>query len=218
MSIILELSAPSTEFELGRILDVEDETSIVLETLVPVGERTVPFFRLFNESRKTFEDSVRSHPSVNRIHQVASQEAETLYALDWTISTDSLFEAIVLADTHLLEAVGTAEDWKFELRFSSHESLSEFQDYCTDAGINIDIERLYSPEEAASKHKYGLTERQRETLVEGVESGYYAIPRQTSTKELADEFEISDQAVTERLRRAIETLVTNTLIVSDEEP
>ena len=45
-----------------------------------------------------------------------------------------------------------------------------------------------------------------------VEGGYYSIPRRMSAQDLADEFGISDQAVTERLRRAIVTLTENTLI------
>nr|WP_280588312.1 hypothetical protein [Halorubrum sp. Boch-26] len=36
-----------------------------------------------------------------------------------------------------------------------------------------------------------------------------------STQELADGFDISDQAVTERLRRGIDTLVANTLLVDE---
>ena len=38
-----------------------------------------------------------------------------------------------------------------------------------------------------------------------------------STDDLAEALDISDQAVTERLRRAIETLVTNTLIATEAE-
>lgn len=44
-----------------------------------------------------------------------------------------------------------------------------------------------------------------------VAGGYYAIPRHLSTKDLAKEFDSSDQAVTERLRRAIVTLTEHTL-------
>jgi len=57
-----------------------------------------------------------------------------------------------------------------------------------------------------------------ESVDAGRRGGYYSIPRQTSTQELADEFGISDQAVTERLRRAIETLTENTLIAMEEDP
>jgi predicted DNA binding protein len=51
-------------------------------------------------------------------------------------------------------------------------------------------------------------------LIDANENGYYALPRGTSTKELAESFGISDQAVTERLRRGISNLLTNTLLLT----
>lgn len=50
-----------------------------------------------------------------------------------------------------------------------------------------------------------------------VQGGYYSIPGRMSTQDLADALGISDQAVTERLRRAIETLTENALISTKEE-
>lgn len=51
-------------------------------------------------------------------------------------------------------------------------------------------------------------------LIKAVENGYYALPRGTTTNELGESFGISDQAVTERLRRGISNLVTNTLLIT----
>jgi hypothetical protein len=50
-----------------------------------------------------------------------------------------------------------------------------------------------------------------------VEGGYYDIPRRMSTKDLAEEFGVSDQAITERLRRAIVALTENTIAVPEIE-
>nr|WP_084383819.1 helix-turn-helix domain-containing protein [Halalkalicoccus paucihalophilus] len=58
---------------------------------------------------------------------------------------------------------------------------------------------------------FGLTPIQRETLLLAIERGYYEIPRQCTTLKLAEELGVSDQAITERLRRAIVTLVSNTV-------
>lgn len=55
-------------------------------------------------------------------------------------------------------------------------------------------------------------------LIRAIQAGYYSIPRQASTQALADEFGISDQAVTERLRHGITALVSNTLLLTDTEP
>ena len=48
--------------------------------------------------------------------------------------------------------------------------------------------------------------------------GYYDIPRGCTTEELADELRISDQAVTERLRRAIGAFARHTLLTPEPEP
>lgn len=58
---------------------------------------------------------------------------------------------------------------------------------------------------------YGVTARQREALLLAVEWGYYAIPRETGTADLAARLGISKQSVTERLRRGTANLVRNTL-------
>lgn len=216
MSVIVELSLPADEFELGRILEVRDDASIVLETLVPMGERSVPFFRLFDGPRSSFEDAVRAHSAVDDVHVVSSDDDQTLYALDWEVSQDTFFEGLQATDAHLLEASGTARQWSFELRFPSHEALSAFRDHCVSADVPIDIKRLFNPTRPEAGPWYGLTPPQREMLARAVEAGYYSIPRRTSTKDLAAEFDISDQAVTERLRRAIASLVSNTLHVGGE--
>lgn len=217
MSVIVELTLPADEFELGRILAVQSDASIVLETMVPMGERSVPFFRLFDGGQSAFEDTVRGHPTVDDVSVVSSNDEETLYALDWAVSQDTFFDGLRSTDAHLLEASGTARQWAFELRFPSHDALSAFRDHCVSADIPIDVQRIFNPTRPEAGPWYGLTPPQREMLARAVEAGYYTIPRGISTKTLAAEFDISDQAVTERLRRAIATLVTNTLHVGEDE-
>ena len=219
MAVIVDLALPSQQFELGRILGMKGDTSVVLETMVPLGERTVPFFRVHGEENG-FEKSVRGHSAVTDITVVSTHNGEVLYALDWDISDDTFFDGLIEADANLLEARGVTETWSFELRFPSHDRLSVFQRHCTEYGIPIDIKRLYNPTKPGAGPWYGLSAPQRFTLARAVESGYYSIPRQMSTQELAVEFDITDQAVTERLRRAIRNLVTSTLLLTeqDEEP
>jgi hypothetical protein len=216
MSVIVELSLPAAEFELGRILAVEDGASVTLETMVPLGDRSIPFFRLRDSTGESFERAVSQHAAVEDIHAVNAHDGETLYALDWEISDDAFLAGVGAMEGYLLAATGTAETWVFELRFPSHDALSAFQEHCTDMDVHVDVERIYNPTRPDAGPWYGLTPRQREVLVRAVEAGYYSIPRRISTKELAEEFDISDQAVTERLRRAIDTLVANTLVLSTE--
>lgn len=211
MSVIAELRMPSADFELGQILHIEGLAAIELETLVPVGEATVPLFWIHNSTRDKFVQTIRRHPTVNDAVEVDVFADRTLFTLDWDANRDHLFWGISDNDGYLLSATGTPETWDFELRFPDHSALSGFTDHCEDAQISLEVLRVYNPTDPDAGPRYGLSEPQYEALTLAVSQGYYDIPRGCTTKELAAELGISDQAVTERLRRAIVELVTYTV-------
>lgn len=213
----MELSLLAPEFQLGRILSLEGDTTVSLETMVPLGERSVPFFRVAGSARANFEASARDYAAVSDIHVVTDHDGETLYALNWEISEDSFLARVLSMDGYVFEATGGSDSWQFQLRFPSHGALSEFQESCFGADIPLDIKRIYNPTRPEAGPWYGLTTPQRETLAYAVETGYYSIPRRSSTQDIGEEFGISDQAVSERLRRAVDTLVDKTLLVSADD-
>lgn len=55
---------------------------------------------------------------------------------------------------------------------------------------------------------YEMTEKQRRAVTTAVAEGYYCSPRETSIRELADEFEISASALSQRLNAAEAKLAT----------
>lgn len=217
MAVIAHLRIPADSFELGRILELQSGTTVELENMVPLGEKAVPFFSVSEKARETFEENVRDHPSVERIVEVARHDDERLYSLDWNVGRDVFFQGIVDLEGQLLSGTGTADTWEFEIRFPTHERLGEFQEYCSNAHIALEVGRVFNPTRPGTGMWYGLTPAQRDAITLAVRDGYYSIPRRTSTQDLADELEISDQAVTERLRRAIVTLVENTLIAIEDD-
>ena len=83
--------------------------------------------------------------------------------------------------------------------------------------MGIGFDRIYDPSETETVTGpwFGLTERQRETLARAVEGGYYAVPHRLSTKDLAEEFGVSDLTISERLRRAVSTLARSSLVVTE---
>ena len=216
MAVIAHLRIPADSFELGRILELEDSATIELENMVPLGEKAVPFFSVSEEARESFERNVKNHPSVDRIVEVTRHDGERLYSLEWSVDRDVFFQGVIDHYGQLLSGTGTIDTWEFEIRFLSHDALSEFQEYCSNAHIPLEVGRIYNPVRPGTGMWYGVTTVQRETLMRAVRGGYYSIPRRMSTQDLADELGISDQAVTERLRRAIETLTDNTLIAMEE--
>jgi len=211
MSVIVKFHVPANEFELGRILGVEGVSSIELESLVPLGEATVPLFWIHNTPKEAFVESIRRHPTVTDAVEVDTFDDRVLFTLDWDAGRDHVIQGIRANDGQVLSALGQTDAWRFEIRFPDHEQFSAFTTHCEDAGVSLNIVRVYNPTDTDAGPWYGLTEPQREAISLAVEMGYYDIPRRCTTKELAEELGISDQAVTERLRRAIEGLVSNAL-------
>ncbi|WP_293027548.1 helix-turn-helix domain-containing protein [Natronococcus sp.] len=205
MSVITEIRVPPDDFELGQILSLEHASAVELETLVPSGGATVPLFWVYEPVENGFLDTVERYPTVNSVTEMDVFEDRTLFKLDWDATQDHLFECVLENDGQILGATGSAEGWNFEIRFSDREGLSQCQDCCEDARISLKITRIYNPTDPEAGPWYGLSEPQREALTLAVQMGYYDIPRGCTTAELANEFGISDQAVTERLRRAVGT-------------
>ena len=215
MSVIAEMEIPPDDFELGQILDLEEASAIELETLVPSGDVTVPLFWVYEPVENRFLESVGRFPTVNSVTEVEAFADRTLFRLDWDASQDHLFRCILDQEGQILGATGTAVRWDFEIRFTTREALSQFQTCCEAAHISIEISRIYNPSDPGVGPWYGLSEPQREALLLAVQRGYYDIPRGCTTKDLADELGISDQAVTERLRRAIGAFTRHALLTPE---
>ena len=215
MSVIVEFRVAADDFELGRVLTADRNAAVELEAIVPMGETTVPLWWQRDPASESFIETLRAHSSVADAAQVDVVDGRTVFTLDCT-SDDELFGAISDHEGDVLSVVGTPKTWAFELEFPSHRSLTAFTSDCADRGLKLETTRVYTPTEPAVGPDFGLTGPQREAIILAVNWGYYNIPRGCTTQELADELGISDQAVTERLRRAIGSLVSNTLMITGD--
>lgn len=217
MSVITEVRIPPDDFDLGQILSLNGASAIELETLVPSGELTVPLFWVYEPVENGFLDTVERYPTVTSVAEMDVFEDRILFRLEWDASQDRLFQCILNNQGQILSATGTPEGWHFELRFPNREAMSQYQTCCEDAHISSELIRVYNPTNPGAGPWYGLSEPQREALMLAVQMGYYDIPRGCTTEELADELGISDQAVTERLRRAIGAFTRHTLLIPEPE-
>jgi hypothetical protein len=219
MSTITEVQVSAGDFELGRLFEagMGPDAVVRLETLVPVGDDTVPYFRVRTDRLETLLEAVREGSFVAGLRVVDDYGEESLLALDWEADRDRLFGGFRELEVSLLRAQGRSGVWTFELRFDDAAALGAFREYCGGVGIDPEVIRVYNPTSPGSALSYGVTRPQREALVLAGEWGYYDIPRRCTTADLAAAFGISDQAVSERLRRGTATLVRGTLSVGADE-
>lgn len=93
--------------------------------------------------------------------------------------------------------------------FPDKERLGSFCDYCEESGFRVEPHRVYDRSPTAANP--GLSESQREVLRVADEIGYFEVPREATMDDIAQEVDISQQAVSEHIRRGVGHLVDDTL-------
>jgi hypothetical protein len=212
MSILVDLLVQDEAFEFTEAFSGLPDVPVRLETVVPAGGRTVPLVWIHDVDAETIQRQVGESRLVADMTPIQRFDDRTLVAVDWHQEPNSFFGGIVAADAQILGAVREGDTWQFEVRFPSRSSLSAFDAHCQEVGFDVTVNGLYGPESPETERRFGLTDPQYETLVEAVDAGYFDVPRRITTAALADRFDVSDQAITERLRRGIKTLVSETLL------
>jgi predicted DNA binding protein len=215
VSIIVEVTIPTTDFPLGHALQPADEdTRFELGRMIPTSDRIIPFLFVENTDTEALEARLADDDTISDVALVDDFGGQALFRLEWPTGTDGFVHAINDHEAAILEGIGTSERWEFQLRFPESADIGAFSADCESTGIDLDLKRLYQPDEPPVESA-GLTPTQRETLLTALETGYFAIPRRITGEELAAELGISDQAVSERLRRA-QTAVFSALLLGDE--
>jgi len=101
--------------------------------------------------------------------------------------------------------------YRIRARVPDRSALAAFRTYCRDNEIPFQLERLYQ-DSSSGEFAYGLTAAQQDALEVAYEQGYFDSPRETSLNAIADELDVSRQAVADRLRRGHKRLLEATLI------
>lgn len=213
MTVVAEISVPAEEFAFGKALTVADGTTVILEEIVPTGDAAMPYFWAENGDLQTFEREVSEESHVTDLVQLDQLGDAALYRARWVHQDEGLLTAIVESEGVVLEAYSEGQTWRFRLRFSDRDELSDFYERCTDRGISVSVDRVYTPTEPPRGGRaFGLTPEQREALELAVERGYFSVPGETTLVELADELDISRQALSKRIRRGNEKVLRAALL------
>lgn len=201
MSIVAEFTIAANQFLLGRVLRTEAGVDVEIERVVPASRKVMPYVWVSGGDRSAFEDGVRSSDEVRQLLHLDTIGERSLYRIDWDETVESLIYGMVETDATILEAHGS-ENWLFKIRFNNHESLSAFSDYCREHDITLNVRRVHNLTVAEEADEpYGLTAEQREAIELALEYGYFSVPREATLSDLADIIGVSQQAISERLRR-----------------
>lgn len=201
-------------FPLGTVFANLSGATVRLERVVPNANGVIPYFWVQGAETDAIIEQFSEHPGVRDIRAVDSVDDEYLMRCEWVTEYDSVLDALVTPEIVLLSAVGTAEEWTFELRGESRADIVEFQRYCHDHDVPVSLTELHALRPLAANQD--LTDTQREALILAYERGYFNSPRETLLQDIAEELDISQQALGSRLRRGNRRLIEQAHIESAE--
>ncbi|WP_372910091.1 helix-turn-helix domain-containing protein [Salinigranum sp.] len=212
MTVIVELSVPDEECLLGRVLADAPDTRVELERVVPTGSAVVPYLWVSGTDMDALEAQVRASDDVVSLTVLDRLDGWSLYCIEWADTPHSLLQGIGASEGTVLEA-RRDDGWLFRLRFPDHDSLSRFYDYCVERDVTVHIERSFTlTEKTEVGRQLGLSGEQREALLLALRTGYFDTPSRASLDTLADEFGISKQALSNRIRRGTKAVLEGTLL------
>ena len=214
MSTIAELSIPAAEFALADTLDAFPDAKFETERVVAhETDRIMPFVWATGDiERDRLDEALADDPSVEEFTELAAFDEEWFYRMEWVEDIRIVLHVLLDQEATVLDADGRDGEWHLRILFPDRDSLSATYDFSQEEGLTMTVERIYDLN-GGDRDRYGLTDLQHETLVAAVEAGYFDIPQESTLDELADDLDITHQALSERLHRGHKTLIENALVV-----
>jgi len=204
-------TVPAEQFPLGTIFEQLPDATVELERIVPARDVVIPYFWVYGARIDHVERAFPDHPGVESVQLVDSVEEEYLLRVEWAIGYDSILTTLTETEVPLIDAIGTGDQWTFEVRGDDHEDIAAFQQRCRELDIPITLTSLHALAPLTSESGPSLTDSQQEALSLAYRQGYFNTPREVTMADLGDELGITPQAVASRLRRGIGTIVGMTL-------
>lgn len=201
---------------LERAFTEAPDMAIEAERIAAHGTKwTMPCLWIAAADFDAVDEALATDPSVKEIVESDEFSDEKYYHLDWSDDVKERIDTYVGHEGSVLQAEATDDGWEIEFRFVSREQFDEFRMALREQGHSFELVNLYepgSPRRTADE----VTAAQRDALVTAVERGYYKVPRTITTRELAEELDVSHQSLSETLRRGTENLVAFHLMAAGD--
>lgn len=218
MATVVECLLPLTEFPLGTVIERDPSRRIELERIVPARERLLPFFWVWGPTDDDLERQIRETRAVRALEEVSRTAEGRLYRARWNEAVEGFVRGLGEVGGTIMLGRGTSDGWRFELRFSDRDGARRFQSYCRESDVDVELGRVYTVREGRSDEGYRLTDEQRDTIRRAYERGYFEQPQGVTQTELAEEFGVSQRAISRRLHRGLSRLVGSTVAADLDRP
>ena len=201
MTVFADYRLGAEDLALGRA--APSGVTAELDRVFEDPETVVGYVWVCGDGVDQFRSALADQRPVETARSVETGPDRHLLRYEYRDGSGDLLSAALDHDADVLEAAGDGDRWRTLLEFPDGDRLARFQASVADGdgdSVSPELNCAYGVADPRTTDG-GLTERQRETLVAAYRGGYYDIPRRKTLVDLAAELGVSDQAVSERLRR-----------------
>jgi hypothetical protein len=215
MPTVVTGTVPTSDFALAHTLESLPELVFEVERTITSGsEAVMPLLWVWGPSREQVERTLEDDSSVEDVELIKDAGEKWLFRITWASRVTLLIEMLTPSEATILDAVGRDGQWHLRLLYPERELLAETHAFCEDHGLAFEVSTI-GEFDGGPAGRYGLTGPQYEVLLKAVQLGHFEVPRGACLKELAEEFGISHQAASERLRRGMNVLLKDALLLHD---
>ncbi|WP_129112917.1 helix-turn-helix domain-containing protein [Halegenticoccus tardaugens] len=213
MATIVSGTVPANEFALYETLAGNPDLEFEVERIVESGDEAVmPFVWVRGGDGESVESVLSDDPSVENLSLLAEFDDEQLYRMEWISRVDLVLQMLTNSEATITDAHGSGQRWTIRILYPTRESVSRTRDFCEANDLTFDV-TVIRELEGEPAGRYGLTEEQYEALKTAYEGGYFHVPRESTLSDVAAELNVSQQALSERMRRAHEALIEDTVLI-----
>jgi len=158
-----------------------------------------------------FEAAIPDDPTIHEFERIDNDDGQRLYRV--VVDRNEITNPNPIdrqTDASRLSMKTTADGATLEVRLPDRGALTEYIRLLRENGFTVELLRAH-PADSGQHRKYDLSEKQAEALREALSAGYFDVPRETDLERLADRFDISEQALSERLRRGVSSVLAATV-------
>jgi predicted DNA binding protein len=213
VSLIAELRLTDAPLVLRPSLQAAPEMTLKREWATPADRTSDPvlFAWASGGDFEAFEAALPADPTISEHERIDDRGDRRLYRVvvnrDVTTNPGPI-ERETGASRLSIET--TVDGAVLELRLPDREALTEYISRLRENGFTVDLLRAHDADDDGGS-EYGLSEKQAAAVRAALRAGYFEIPRETDLEELADQFDISEQALSERLRRGVSSVLAATV-------
>jgi predicted DNA binding protein len=211
MGVTVRFTVPGERLVLGQLLGADTAARAEFEPLVPTDDGHTPLIWVHSQAQATVRDRFAAHEAVDSSQQCKQDGDAVLYRVAYTPLDDGILACLDSADGLVLRATGNAARWQFVVHCEAEADVSALHAACQQGNVRLQLQSI-SQDHIAVDLGDRLSEQQHEVLQLAFEEGYFAVPRETTLLELADQVGISDQAVSARLRRGLQILLAEQFV------